>query len=125
MQTAPTNTAFALAIILAAGCSGADQGASSGGGKAASTGGSAGEVAVLEIRDLGEIRIEFFPEKAPNHVENFKKLARQGFYDGTTFHRLIPGFMIQGGDPKGDGTGGPGYKIARHPSRSGFQRTTA
>ncbi len=67
---------------------------------------------------LGDITIEFMPEVAPNHVENFKKLARSGFYDGTTFHRVIPGFMIQGGDPntKSDdrskhGTGGPGYTI--------------
>ncbi len=67
---------------------------------------------------LGNITIEFFPDVAPNHVENFKKLARSGFYDGTTFHRVIPGFMIQGGDPnsKSDdrnqhGTGGPGYTI--------------
>jgi peptidyl-prolyl cis-trans isomerase B (cyclophilin B) len=67
---------------------------------------------------MGDITIEFYPDVAPNHVENFKKLARSGFYDGTTFHRVIPGFMIQGGDPntKGDnraihGTGGPGYTV--------------
>lgn len=66
----------------------------------------------------GEIEIEFFPEKAPIHVENFLKLARSGFYDGTTFHRIVPGFVIQGGCPntkpgaKGiPGTGGPGYTI--------------
>ncbi len=73
--------------------------------------------AVIETK-YGEIEIKFFPEKAPGHVENFTKLARQGFYDGTIFHRVIPGFMIQGGDPntKGQdkmayGTGGPGYAI--------------
>ena len=62
--------------------------------------------------------IEFFPDKAPGHVENFIKLANDGYYDGTTFHRVIPGFMIQGGDPntKSDdrsshGQGGPGYTI--------------
>jgi peptidyl-prolyl cis-trans isomerase B (cyclophilin B) len=69
---------------------------------------------------LGDIEIEFFPDKAPGHVKNFLDLARKGFYDGTTFHRVIPGFMIQGGDPntrdpKGSrgqhGTGGPGYTI--------------
>jgi peptidyl-prolyl cis-trans isomerase B (cyclophilin B) len=75
------------------------------------------EIAVIETK-FGKITIEFFPEVAPNHVANFKKLARSGFYDGTTFHRVIPGFMIQGGDPNSkdndrsnDGIGGPGYTI--------------
>jgi peptidyl-prolyl cis-trans isomerase B (cyclophilin B) len=75
--------------------------------------------AVIETR-FGEIELELFRDKAPGHVDNFLKLARTGFYDGTTFHRVIPGFMIQGGDPntkdKGaprerHGTGGPGYNI--------------
>ncbi len=75
------------------------------------------EVAVIET-SYGNIRVKFFPEKAPGHVNNFKKLAREGFYDGTIFHRVIPGFMIQGGDPNTKGTnkniygqGGPGYTI--------------
>jgi peptidyl-prolyl cis-trans isomerase B (cyclophilin B) len=75
-------------------------------------------VAVIQVKDYGEIRFSFFPDKAPGHVENFKKLAREGFYNGTTFHRVIPGFMIQGGDPNSkddirtnDGQGGPGYTI--------------
>ncbi|MGR4030335.1 peptidylprolyl isomerase [Bacillus sp. ZZQ-131] len=55
--------------------------------------------------------MEFFPEEAPKTVENFKKLAEQGFYDGVTFHRVIPGFVSQGGDPTGTGAGGPGYSI--------------
>ncbi len=59
----------------------------------------------------GHMTFEFFPDKAPGHVENFVKLAEKGFYDGTVFHRVISGFMIQGGCPKGDGTGGPGYTI--------------
>ncbi|MCI4318613.1 MAG: peptidylprolyl isomerase [Thermoplasmata archaeon] len=59
----------------------------------------------------GEIRIELFADRAPKTVGNFVALAKKGFYNGTTFHRVIPGFMIQGGDPKGDGTGGPGYEI--------------
>ena len=57
----------------------------------------------------GPIRVEFFDEDAPKTVENFLTLARQRFYDGVVFHRVIPGFMIQGGDPTGTGTGGPGY----------------
>ena len=75
------------------------------------------EVAVIETTH-GTIKIEFFEDKAPGHVKNFKDLASKNFYDGTTFHRVIPGFMIQGGDPnsKSDnrsshGTGGPGYSI--------------
>ncbi len=67
---------------------------------------------------MGEIVLRFFPDVAPGHVSNFLKLAREGFYNGTTFHRVIPGFMIQGGDPnskKSDrslhGMGGPGYTI--------------
>ena len=57
------------------------------------------------------IRLELYPEIAPVTVENFLDLVKKGFYDGLTFHRIIPGFMIQGGDPSGNGTGGPGYKI--------------
>ena len=60
---------------------------------------------------FGNIVVEFFPDLAPIHVKNFITLAESGFYNGTTFHRVIPGFMIQGGDPKGNGTGGPGYTI--------------
>ncbi len=79
----------------------------------------AGPRAVLSTR-LGEMEIEFLADKAPGHVKNFVDLARKGFYDGSTFHRVIPGFMIQGGDPNTKdraasrdrhGTGGPGYTI--------------
>jgi len=59
----------------------------------------------------GPIRLTFYPEVAPGHVKNFLALARIGFYNGVTFHRIIKGFMIQGGDPDGTGGGGPGYKI--------------
>lgn len=75
------------------------------------------EIAVMQTNH-GTIKLKFFPEKAPKHVEAFKKLARSGYFDGTKFHRVIPGFMIQGGDPnsKSDdrsihGTGGPGYTL--------------
>ncbi len=61
--------------------------------------------------DLGTFAFELFPKEAPNTVANFKALAGRGFYDGLTFHRVIPGFVAQGGDPKGNGTGGPGYHI--------------
>jgi peptidyl-prolyl cis-trans isomerase B (cyclophilin B) len=59
----------------------------------------------------GPVEIEFFDAEAPKTVENFRKLSADGFYDGLTFHRVIPEFMIQGGDPEGTGTGGPGYEF--------------
>jgi peptidyl-prolyl cis-trans isomerase B (cyclophilin B) len=78
-----------------------------------------GPVAILKVRGFGEIRIELLDKLAPHHVANFTSLANAHFYDGTTFHRVIPKFMIQGGDPnskdadpKNDGFGGPGYFIA-------------
>ena len=67
--------------------------------------------AVVTMEKGGSFTILFDPSVAPNHVANFVSLARKGFYDGTTFHRVIPGFMAQGGDPTGTGTGGPGYTI--------------
>jgi peptidyl-prolyl cis-trans isomerase B (cyclophilin B) len=66
--------------------------------------------AVLDT-SAGKMTLEFFPEKAPGHVKNFVDLAQKGFYDGTVFHRVIAGFMIQGGCPDGNGRGGPGYQI--------------
>jgi cyclophilin family peptidyl-prolyl cis-trans isomerase len=60
---------------------------------------------------MGDIKIELFQDRAPKTAGNFLKLVNQGFYNGLTFHRVIPGFMIQAGCPKGDGTGGPGYSI--------------
>jgi peptidyl-prolyl cis-trans isomerase B (cyclophilin B) len=69
-----------------------------------------GVTATLET-SVGSMKLEFLPEKAPGHVENFVKLAEKGFYNGTVFHRTIKDFMIQGGCPQGTGTGGPGYQI--------------
>ena len=68
-------------------------------------------VATITLDNGNEIRIEFYPEDAPKTVENFVTLAKKGFYDGLKFHRVVPDFVVQGGDPKGDGTGGPGYTI--------------
>jgi peptidyl-prolyl cis-trans isomerase B (cyclophilin B) len=69
-----------------------------------------GITATIETSE-GDMTFEFFGDKAPGHVENFVKLAEDGFYDGTVFHRVIKGFMIQGGCPNGNGRGGPGYNI--------------
>ena len=69
------------------------------------------QTAVITLEKGGEIAVEFFPGDAPKTVENFVTLAKKGFYDGLKFHRVEPGFVVQGGDPKGDGTGGPGYQI--------------
>jgi cyclophilin family peptidyl-prolyl cis-trans isomerase len=69
-----------------------------------------GHYAILDT-DRGVIVIEFYPAVAPKTVENFETLAKKGFYNGLTFHRVVPGFVVQGGDPKGDGSGGPGYDV--------------
>lgn len=81
------------------------------------------QVAVLQIRDMGEIHIQLLPEHAPNTVANFIELANEHFYDGTIFHRVVPDFMIQGGDPnskdndpRDDGKGGPDYYIDDEPN---------
>lgn len=68
------------------------------------------EIAVITVKDYGEIKIKLFPEVAPNAVENFKELAKSGYYDGLKVHRIIENFMMQTGDPNGDGTGGTGWQ---------------
>ena len=68
----------------------------------------------------GTMKVELYPDVAPNTVNNFVSLVQQGFYDGTIFHRVIPGFMIQGGDPEGTGMGGPGYGIKGEFAANGF-----
>ena len=68
-------------------------------------------IVTIEMENGDVIKAELYPEVAPNTVNNFISLINKGFYDGVIFHRVIPGFMIQGGDPQGTGTGGPGYSI--------------
>lgn len=71
----------------------------------------ANPIVTIEMENGDVIKAELYPEVAPNTVNNFISLAKKGFYDGLIFHRVIPGFMIQGGDPLGTGTGGPGYQF--------------
>lgn len=77
-------------------------------------------IATITIDGYGVIEAELYPEIAPNTVRNFIDLANKGFYDNLKFHRIIKGFMIQGGDPKGNGTGGPGYSIEGEFTSNGF-----
>ena len=81
--------------------------------------------ATISIKDFGDVEVELYPNIAPNTVNNFISLANNGFYDGTTFHRVIKDFMIQGGDPDGNGTGGPGYSIKGEFTNNGFQNNLA
>ena len=78
-------------------------------------------IVTIEMEDGGVIKAELYPEIAPNTVNNFISLVKKGFYDGVIFHRVIPGFMIQGGDPQGTGMGGPGYCIRGEFSANGFK----
>ena len=79
-------------------------------------------IVTIEMEDGQIMRGELYPEKAPNTVNNFIALANSGYYDGLTFHRVIPGFMIQGGCPDGTGMGGPGYSIRGEFSGNGFEK---
>lgn len=78
-------------------------------------------VVTFKIKNGGEIKAELYPEIAPNTVNNFISLINKGFYDGLIFHRVIPGFMIQGGCPQGNGMGDPGYSIKGEFSANGFK----
>ena len=78
-------------------------------------------VATIEMEDGGVITLELYPDVAPNTAANFIELANSGFYDGVIFHRVIEGFMIQGGDPTGTGMGGPGYSIKGEFAGNGFE----
>ena len=79
-------------------------------------------IVTMELENGQVMTGELYPEKAPNTVSNFISLANSGFYDGLIFHRVIPGFMIQGGDPEGTGMGGPGYAIRGEFSGNGFEK---
>lgn len=78
-------------------------------------------IVTIEMENGGVMKAELYPEIAPNTVNNFISLVKKGFYDGVIFHRVISGFMIQGGDPKGVGVGGPGYTIKGEFSANGFK----
>ena len=80
-------------------------------------------VVTITMENGGVITAELYPESAPNTVNNFISLVKKGFYDGLIFHRVIAGFMIQGGDPRGTGTGGPGYCIPGEFAQNGFPNT--
>jgi len=80
-------------------------------------------IVTFEMEDGGIMKAELYPDVAPNTVNNFISLVSKGFYDGLIFHRVIPGFMIQGGDPKGNGMGGPDYSIYGEFKSNGFNNT--
>lgn len=82
-------------------------------------------IVTIEMEDGGKIIAELYPDVAPNSVNNFISLIKKGFYNGLIFHRVIPGFMIQGGCPQGAGTGGPGYTIPGEFKMNGFQNDLA
>ena len=81
-------------------------------------------IVTINMKNGGTIKIELYPEIAPNTVNNFISLVNRGYYDGIIFHRVIKGFMIQGGDPNGVGTGGPGYTIKGEFATNGFKQNT-
>ncbi len=78
-------------------------------------------IVTIEVEGFGTMKAELYPEIAPNTVNNFLSLVKKGFYNGLIFHRIIRGFMLQGGDPEGTGMGGPGYSIRGEFSHNGFQ----
>ena len=110
LKTISLLCAFAMiaSLALLSGCSGNKEGGNS-------------NTAVIDIRDYGKITVELNPDVAPITVANFKKLVNEGFYDGLTFHRIISGFMIQGGDPLGNGTGGSDEEIKGEFSANGVE----
>ncbi|WP_034448349.1 peptidylprolyl isomerase [Butyrivibrio sp. AE2032] len=81
----------------------------------------ANPIITIQMKNGGVMKAELYPDIAPETVKNFVELASKGFYNGLIFHRVIPGFMIQGGDPEGTGMGGPGYTIKGEFTRNGFR----
>ncbi|SCY40709.1 peptidyl-prolyl cis-trans isomerase B (cyclophilin B) [Paenibacillus polysaccharolyticus] len=108
-KTTAVSLVFAILLIVMSGCVRPASNATQTPVPAPPEG--ANPVATIEMQNGQKIVIELYPEIAPNTVYNFISLANKGFYDGLIFHRVIPGFMIQGGDPNGNGSGGPGYAI--------------
>ncbi len=123
-------------LLIAAGCGKRDNGTANGNANAGasqpantkeadatSTLDTSGDnpIVTIEMDNGKTIKVELYPKIAPNTVNNFVSLVNKGFYDGTIFHRVIPGFMIQGGDPDGTGMGGPGYGIEGEFAKNGFQ----
>src|SRR5699024_4627095 len=107
---------IAILLTVVAGCS------SSGAGKLPKFEETdAVPVVTMTMENGGEVEIELYPNIAPNTVNNFIYLIQDGFYDGLTFHRIIPDFMIQGGDPEGTGIGGPGYSIVGEFTNNGYE----
>lgn len=100
-----------IGVSLMAGC----------GTSTTTTGSTQNPIVTIEMENGKTITAELYPEVAPNTVANFVTLIEDGFYDGVIFHRVIPGFMIQGGDPQGVGMGGPGYSIKGEFSANGFE----
>ena len=82
--------------------------------------GNRNPLVVMQVKDFGTIQMELYPDKAPNTVNSFISLINKGFYNGVVFHRVAPGFVIQGGDPEGTGRGGPGYSITGEFPVNGF-----
>ncbi len=111
MKKAILLAVFCVAVFMT-GCKEAEMSAMKGDQQMTQPNQEATERPLVRLKtDFGDILVELRPDKAPKTVENFLKLTQEGFYDSLTFHRIIKGFMIQGGDPTGDGTGGPGYTI--------------
>lgn len=116
MKTTIVLLLVSLLLVAAVGCGKKNE-------KQAEQGGAenAGPLVTIEMDNGHTIKLELYPDVAPNTVNNFISLVSKGFYDGTNFHRVMPGFMVQGGDPDGNGTGGPGYMIKGEFTANGFK----
>lgn len=110
---------IAMTSLLLVGCGGKTE------GKSESVPEDKNPVATIKVKNFGTIEAELYPNIAPNTVNNFISLANSGFYDGLTFHRIVKGFVLQGGDPDGTGMGGPGYSIKGEFSSNGVENDIA